>query len=369
MLNLEAGKQPMPAAEESKKAWSLFLPYIWILILILLVLAGSSLLFIIPGIYFGVALSFSYIILIDQNIHGTQALGASRALVKGRWWGTLWRSSAGGGIFGFLFMLVMAVVIGGFAMIIGFSSLVNSPTDPLVSGILQLVQTVVTAAFMPLFAAYEIKLYRTLKAQPHVETPVINKGLKIKAYILIIGSWLILPLVLFAWAILFFVISRIGLTSETHTAANIINIVLGFLGIIGIIAIPILLPIGLRLLKKSQFNPNEKYDERSGEGTKSTVPEEIKQWSWGGFGLGTLWGIYHGAWISLLLFIPIVNLIVTFYLGFKGNEIAWKKNKWRSIEDFNDAQREWGLGGALAFVPLAFYLLMILIGIFAPARP
>ncbi|MEO5928111.1 MAG: hypothetical protein ABIO72_05310 [Patescibacteria group bacterium] len=163
MLNLEAGKQPMPAVEEGKKAWSMFWSLIWIAILTSLVVFGASLLFILPGIYFGVALYFSQLVLVDQNIRGTQALGASRALVRGRWWGTFWRLIAGGFVFGLLLSVVIGVVIGGMAVLIGSSSLSSGASDPLVMGILQLVEMVIIAAFMPLTIGFQVKMYRALQ--------------------------------------------------------------------------------------------------------------------------------------------------------------------------------------------------------------
>lgn len=163
MLNLEAGKQPMPAVEEGKKAWNLFLPLIWVGFLTGLVVFGASLLFILPGIYFGVALYFSQIILVDQGTRGTQALGASRALVRGRWWATFGRLLVVGFVFGLLLFVVMGVVIGGLAVLIGSSSLTNGPSDPLVAGILQLIQMVIVAAFMPLMTGFQVKMYRALQ--------------------------------------------------------------------------------------------------------------------------------------------------------------------------------------------------------------
>lgn len=161
MLNLEAGKQPLPAAEEGKKAWSLFLPMVWVGFLTGLVVFGASLLLILPGIYFGVALYFGQLILIDQNVRGTQALAASRALVRGRWWGTFGRVLAGGIVFGLLMGLVMAIVIGVVSMVAGGSQM--DSTDSLLTGILQLVQMIVIAGLMPLMTGFQVKLYRMLQ--------------------------------------------------------------------------------------------------------------------------------------------------------------------------------------------------------------
>lgn len=165
MLNLEEGKAPMASTEESKKAWSLFLPLLLIGLLTFLVVLGSSLLLILPGIYFGIALYFSQLILIDQGTRGTQALGASRALVRGRWWGTFWRLLAGGIVFGLLTGLATAIAVWIVASIANTQAFTGgqASTDPLVQGILQLVQMVVVAAFMPLMTGFQVKLYRALQ--------------------------------------------------------------------------------------------------------------------------------------------------------------------------------------------------------------
>lgn len=164
MLKLEAGQQPMEPAEESKRAWSVFLSLIWVGFLTGLIVFGASLLFILPGIYFSVALYFSQIILIDQNIRGTQALAASRALVRGRWWATFWRFLAGGFVFGLLaaIIIIVASLIAGK---IGGPNLITKmdQEDPFVLGVMQFIQMVFMAAYMPLLVGFQVKLYRILQ--------------------------------------------------------------------------------------------------------------------------------------------------------------------------------------------------------------
>lgn len=165
MLNLEAGKNPLPAKEESSKAWSLFWPMAWVGFLATLVIFGASLLLILPGIYFAVALAFTQIILVDQNIRGTQALGASRALVKERWWGTFWRQLAGAIVFG---LLIGGVSMAGIAVVAGSTGVsfkdleIGSSTNYLFNAASNLVMMMIYAAFMPLLVGFQVKLYRAL---------------------------------------------------------------------------------------------------------------------------------------------------------------------------------------------------------------
>lgn len=163
MLNLEAGKQPHASVEESKFAWSLFAPLLWVGLLNILVVLGASLVFLLPGIYFATALSFADIILLDQNTRGTQALAASRALVNGRWWGTLWRLFAGGIVFGSLVGVAVGILIGLASVMAGPGLMSGGKGNDLVFGITQFVQQVVFAALMPLLAGFKIKVYRMLQ--------------------------------------------------------------------------------------------------------------------------------------------------------------------------------------------------------------
>jgi uncharacterized membrane protein len=163
MLNLEAGKKPMDPADESKKAWSLFFPMFWVAILTGLATLAGFVLLIIPGIYLAIALGFSQIILIDRNARGTQALGASRALVKGRWWGTFWRMLAGGFVFGLLVGVVVGVLVGIATSIAGPEMTSSANADPVFVGATSLIMYAVQAALMPLMFGFTVKVYRALE--------------------------------------------------------------------------------------------------------------------------------------------------------------------------------------------------------------
>ena len=83
----------------------------------------------------------------------------------------------------------------------------------------------------------------------------------------------------------------------------------------------------------------------SGMGDAAVVPAEIDRWNWGAFILSGIWAIAHGVWIGLLAFVPFVGFIMAFVLGSKGNEWAWRKKRWASVETFKRSQRNWTLGG------------------------
>lgn len=132
----------------------------------------------------------------------------------------------------------------------------------------------------------------------------------------------------------------------------------------------------------------------SGKEKKSTeLPPELRKFNWGAFLLTWIWGIGHRVWISLvipLIFIlfwvsgeiiirvglyfgdpnvvvpggiwifilPLIFLI--FYLGIKGNELAWGKNKSDNIEKFMSKEKKWAIAG-LIFVIVSIILIPILL--------
>jgi hypothetical protein len=79
----------------------------------------------------------------------------------------------------------------------------------------------------------------------------------------------------------------------------------------------------------------------------TAVPPEVRRWNWGAFLLSWIWGIGNQVWIALLALIPVVNLVMIFVLGAKGNEWAWKKRRWESVEAFHSTQRKWAIAGLI----------------------
>jgi hypothetical protein len=87
----------------------------------------------------------------------------------------------------------------------------------------------------------------------------------------------------------------------------------------------------------------------SGQGALATVPEEVKGWSWAGFGLTWIWGVFNGVLISLLALIPGFVIVWAIVLGIKGNEWSWRNKKWDSVEHFKNTQRPWNIAGIVVF--------------------
>jgi hypothetical protein len=81
----------------------------------------------------------------------------------------------------------------------------------------------------------------------------------------------------------------------------------------------------------------------------STLPKEVRKWSWGAFMLSWFWGIFNRVWIAFLIFIPVFGFIWWFVLGAKGSQWAWKKGKWDSLEHFKSTQKKWNVVGIILF--------------------
>ena len=91
---------------------------------------------------------------------------------------------------------------------------------------------------------------------------------------------------------------------------------------------------------------------------KKFVPPGVASWSWGALAFGLIWGLVNQVWISLMLLIPIGNIIMPFVLAAKGKEWAWEAGTWRNVQHFRRVQRRWDLAGIIALI--AFFLLALL---------
>lgn len=97
--------------------------------------------------------------------------------------------------------------------------------------------------------------------------------------------------------------------------------------------------------------PNARLDDypmgenTSGMGKLARIPEGVKGWSWGAFLLNWIWAIGNRTWIGLLCFVPYVGWVMSFVLGFKGREWAWRNKRWNGIDHFNEVQRRWSFWG------------------------
>ena len=94
-----------------------------------------------------------------------------------------------------------------------------------------------------------------------------------------------------------------------------------------------------------------------------TEPKNLNSFNWGAFWFSWLWAVCHNVWWGLLCFIPFVNMVVPFVLGFKGNRAAWEKFS-GTAEEFERKQAAWSKWGWIIFVvTLVLYIIITIANI------
>lgn len=107
------------------------------------------------------------------------------------------------------------------------------------------------------------------------------------------------------------------------------------------------------------------------------VPPEIKGFNFGAFALNFIWAFAHNliGWgiiilvIGLIPVVQIINIGFAIYLGVKGNELAWKKRRFESIQQFKETQRVWNIAGIIVFctfIPVSIAITGILAAVAIP---
>ena len=139
---------------------------------------------------------------------------------------------------------------------------------------------------------------------------------------------------------------------------NIVKLLLPILVTFSVLAIPIGLLMVISFIRSEKEATWTIYDKRSGQGENSIVPEEIKGWNWGAFALGVIWGARFNVWLSLLIVIPLANIVYMFFAGAMGSEWAWRKSKWESVEAFKKSRRRWNIAG-LILLPVLVVLVAL----------
>lgn len=112
---------------------------------------------------------------------------------------------------------------------------------------------------------------------------------------------------------------------------------------------------------------NEKEEVLTSQETNNIQePKCLHKFSVGAFFLNGIWGICHEVWLSLLCFIPYVNIVMAIVLGFKGNQWAWEMKKGSmTAEKFDKQQSSWAIAGwsvfALGVSVVRFIIVFIIV--------
>ena len=103
--------------------------------------------------------------------------------------------------------------------------------------------------------------------------------------------------------------------------------------------------------KKTSLSPDEEITEQNTSGrSNGKIPPDIKRWNWAAFLMPAVWGLFSGVPFTGLLFaaafLPstaqlLIMITASLFLGFKGNELAWRGKKWQAVEHFNSFQQQW----------------------------
>lgn len=159
-----------------KPSRRLFGSYLLVSMLVGLATLGGSIVFLFPGIWLGVALSFASLLLIEDDRRGTQALAASVDLVKGRWWATFIRLAVPGFVILCLYFLATNLLNGIVSLIAGYNPAdvvaeyaaqfwwSAPPKQVLMAlGASQAISAIVLTFFTPLFISLSTQLFHDLK--------------------------------------------------------------------------------------------------------------------------------------------------------------------------------------------------------------
>lgn len=150
MVKAVANPTGLTVGRAYSEAKAFFWSYLWLALLVGIVTMVGFLFFVIPGIIFAIWFAFSYFILIFENKRGTDAMKASKAYVKGKWWSVLGRYA-----FLILIGILVSIVMGVVTKIVG------SALEGVGVGI---VQFLFNALIIPVAIGYSYLLYKDLSS-------------------------------------------------------------------------------------------------------------------------------------------------------------------------------------------------------------
>jgi hypothetical protein len=131
---------------------------LWVTILGTLIAVIGFIFLFVPGVYLYVCFAVAVPVLLTEGVKGRKALGRSRRLVRGRWWGTL-------GVV-FLGALLVGIVEGALVGLTAIVTTVDTVDPTLSSFIFSTIATVLASVIStPLSAAFITVLYFDLRVR------------------------------------------------------------------------------------------------------------------------------------------------------------------------------------------------------------
>ncbi len=104
-----------------------------------------------------------------------------------------------------------------------------------------------------------------------------------------------------------------------------------------------------------------------------SLSKELKKFNWGAFCFTWIWGIKNNVPVAMLGIVfllavlakPIIGIMLSilfsYWLGKKGNELAWASGKYTNIKKFQVTQQKWSALGLIAIWVLLFIIVLALI--------
>ena len=155
-LKIVATKDDSQKTIPTAFAWMIThaLPLLWVLILSGLLIFGGLLFFVIPGLIVAISVTFAQYAFVDEDKRGMEALIASHALVRGRWWKVVRK------IFGFVILTLIPLFLFGILYGVG-TLVVGEGTYVMLAGEILTQAISAVMSLMSLHAMYH--LYQALK--------------------------------------------------------------------------------------------------------------------------------------------------------------------------------------------------------------
>jgi len=94
--------------------------------------------------------------------------------------------------------------------------------------------------------------------------------------------------------------------------------------------------------------------------TVNTVSPNLG-WNWGAFMYNYLFGFANHAYLTFLIFIPMLNIIWIFVSGAMGASWAWNSGKFKNAETFNAVMESWNRAGLLMLIVTAVTMVLTFI--------
>jgi len=161
-------KEPVNLKNIYRLSYSKIFWGVIISILVTIAIGFGTLLLIIPGIIFSVWFSFSLYIFILENKKGTEAISASRQLVRGKFWPILWRWLAPNIVYGIALLIIILVPIYIIDLAIGQPGASFTSIPPWWS---TLIANIIPLFATPLFYALGFILYNSVKKEKAANLP------------------------------------------------------------------------------------------------------------------------------------------------------------------------------------------------------